>query len=152
MKKMNNNDVHDFIAELIDKGKIKYMAFEKNKVRDHLEKHQEVFTLRPYSHVNEKFVETTSAGYFFATKVAQVMPKYTNYKDEWIQKSGFESKEEWDNELCEIYSYYREPLIDLYNLYHLISIDRYLEGDIPKAFIKKPFEKPKQKDKSVESN
>jgi len=156
MKKMSNNDVHGFIDELLDKGKFKFMAFEANKVRDYLEKQQEVFTLRPLSNVTEKFVETP-VGYFFAVKVAQVMPVSTNYENEWIEKSGFGSKKEWDNALCEMAKDYgisywkplyemakehnisdRGPLINLYNLYHLISIDRYFNGkDIPEAFVKK---------------
>ena len=144
-----NNNVHDFIDELLDKGRFKFMAFGKNKSRDYLEKHQEVFTLRPLSGVTEKFVETP-VGVFYAVKIAQITPKTTNYKDEWIQKSGFETKKEWDTALCEIakdYSMlYQEPLIYLCNLYHLISINRYLKGeDVPKSFIKKPFEKAKQK-------
>ena len=144
---MNDDDFRGFVDDLLDKGKIKFMAFEANKERDYLEKHREIFTLRPRSDVTKKFV-ATPVGYFSATKIAEVMPKYDSYKAEWVRKSGFGSKEEWDNELCERakdYSMlYREPLIVSYNLYHLISIDRYLEGkDIPEVFVKKPFEKPK---------
>ena len=84
----DDDDFRGFVDDLLDKGKIKFMTFEAGKEKDFLEKHREIFTLRPRSDVTKKFV-ATSVGYFFATKVAQVMPKYDSYKAVWVRKSGF---------------------------------------------------------------